>query len=148
MDVITTILKAAKVAKVSGALLVAICSHESQGFTVNYTPQDKGSPSYSFCQIKERTAVQMGFRGRAEDLNRTEVGAKFAARYLKYQEKRYGDSWLHQTAAYNSGTYNPSNKVVGCPRNLAYIKLVKSKLPSELQGRLECGGTEVAERGF
>ena len=53
MDVTTIILNAAKVAKVSGALLLAICSHESNNFTMNYAHNDKGSPSFGSCQLKE-----------------------------------------------------------------------------------------------
>ena len=144
MEVTTIILNAAKVAKVSGTLLLAICSHESNNFTMNYAPHDHGSPSYGQCQVKFGTSQMLGFKGKAEELNDPATNALWAARYLKYQQTRYGeDDWVMLTSAYNAGSYLPSAKVVGCPRNLKYIRLVKKKLPLEYQNKLDCGKTEI-----
>lgn len=140
---ISIILNAAKAAKVSGVLLLAICSHESANFTLNYAPHDHGSPSYGSCQVKADTAWALGFSGKVEDLNKPEVNAKYAALYLAYQqdryEKEYGENWVVLTAAYNAGTYHPSSKVVGCPKNLKYINFVKNHLPEEYKNKLTCG---------
>jgi len=144
MEVTTIILNAAKVAKVSGTLLLAICSHESNNFTMNYVPHDHGSPSYGQCQVKKNTAELLGFKGKPEDLMNPETNIKYAALYLAYQQNRYGeDDWVMLTSAYNAGSYLPSAKVVGCPRNLKYVRLVKKKLPLEYQNRLDCGKTEI-----
>ena len=119
------ILNAAKIAGVSGQLLLAICNHESMNFKFNYSPIDKKSPSYGYCQLKYETAVQMGFNGKSEDLLKTTINAKYSAKYLKYQLDRYQGNVLKSVAAYNSGTYFESKKNPGCPKNLEYVKKVK-----------------------
>lgn len=139
MDIVTTILSAAKSVGVSGSLMLAVCSHESGNFTFDYAPHDNGSPSYGVCQLKLNSARQLGFKGQANELKKPIVSAKYAALYLKYQQGRYGQDWVKLTAAYNAGSYLPSDKVVGCPRNLKYIKLVQKKLPQTLQHKLRCG---------
>ena len=139
MDIVTTILSAAKVAKVSGILLLAICSHESNGFTMNYSPNDKGSPSYGVCQIKESTAKMLGFRGKPQDLNNSKTNARYAALYLKYEQTRYGEAdWCVLTASYNSGSYLESREP-GYPRNLRYVRMVQEKLPEDFRDKLSCG---------
>lgn len=138
------ILAAAKAAKVSGALLLAICTHES-GLTNAYVLHDGGSPSIGVCQIKESTAKMMGFKGQWQDLMNPSVNAKWAAKYLSYQIDRYGDDWCKLVAAYNAGTYSESKKVPGKPRNLKYVLMVQEKLEKELQHRLTCGKSEDTE---
>lgn len=130
---------AAKAAKVSAVLLYSICSHESRGFTLDYSIYDNGSPSYSVCQVKSETAKMLGFKGSPTELRNAYIGAKYAALYLKYQQDRYGDDWVKLTASYNSGSYNPSNKVRGCPRNLKYLRSVQEELPDYLKYKLNCG---------
>lgn len=139
MDVINIILSAAKVAHVSGALLLAVCSHESNNFTMNYAHNDRGSPSFGSCQLKENSARQMGFKGVAKELMNPWVNAKYAALYLKYEQKRYGNDWVKLVASYNAGSYRESEIVPGCPKNLRYVNLVKKKLPSKLKSKLNCG---------
>jgi soluble lytic murein transglycosylase-like protein len=138
MTYLSIIANAAKAAKVSAILLAAVCAHESRDFTLDYAMYDNGSPSYSVCQVKEDTARMLGFKGNAMKLRNPYVGIKYAALYLAYQQQRYGDDWVKLTAAYNSGSYNPSNKVKGCPRNLKYLKSVKEELPDYLRYRLDC----------
>jgi len=137
MNYVSIILLAAKKAGVSGSLLLAICTHES-GLKNVLVPHDGGSPTYGICQVKYDTAKMMGFEGKAKDLMVPETNAKWAAQYLKFQKKRYDGDWMKSTAAYNSGTYNPSMKVVGCPRNLAYIQYVQKKLKDDLKPKLDC----------
>jgi soluble lytic murein transglycosylase-like protein len=134
----TIILMAAKAAKVSGALLLAVCTHES-GLNNVYVPHDGGSPTYGVCQIKYDTAVGVGYKGDPKGLMDPKTNAKFAARYLKFQESRYNGDFVKMAAAYNAGTYNESKKVPGCPRNLAYIKNVQKQLEDNLQFNLSCG---------
>jgi soluble lytic murein transglycosylase-like protein len=145
MDAVSIILSTAKTVGVSGSLLLAICSHESQRFKMNYNPADKGSPSYGYCQIKKETAFMLGFKGKANELNNPRTNAYWAARYLKYQQKNYGNDWVKLVSSYNAGSFNPSNKVVGCPRNLKYLKLVQKELPEHLKGKLDCGEDQLAE---
>lgn len=132
------ILAAAKAVKVSGALLLAICTQESN-LTNAMVLHDGGSPSYGVCQLKYETAKMVGFKGRKQDLMDVKTNATFAAKYLAYQQTRYGDDWHKITAAYNAGSYNPSSKIVGCPRNLRYVKAVKDKLDESYHTRMACG---------
>ena len=145
MEIVSIILNAAKMAKVSGVLLLAICNHESNGFTMNYSAYDHGSPSYGACQVKESTARMLGFKGKTKDLMNPAVNAKYAALYLQYEQGRYGeDDWCILTSSYNAGSYNESSKFPGYPRNLKYVRLVQKKLPEDFKDRLSCGNIEVA----
>jgi soluble lytic murein transglycosylase-like protein len=139
MDVTSIILNAARAVHVSGTLLLAVCSHESNNFTMNYSAHDKGSPSYGSCQLKEATARQMGFTGKDKDLMNPWINAKYAALYLKYQQNRYGEDWVKLVASYNGGIFRESDIVPGCPRNLRYVNLVRKKLPIKFQNKLNCG---------
>lgn len=142
----TIILAAAKIAKVPGVLLLAICAHESADFSLHYNPNDKGTPSYGVCQVKEDTAKMFGFTGKPELLNNPKMSAKYAARYLKYQIARYGEEdWCKLASAYNAGTYSESKRHPGKPRNFKYIKHVQKKLAEELQIKLSCESTRLAE---
>lgn len=133
------ILEAAKVVHVSGVLLMGICSHESGNFKYNYVQKDHGSPSYGVCQIKENSARQMGFKGTTEELMHSKINIKYAAKYLKYEQDRYGeDGWIYLVSAYNAGSYI-ENKRTGCPKNMRYIRLVQKKLPEPFRYKLNCG---------
>lgn len=152
------ILAAAKSIGVPGALLLAICTHESN-LTNVMVPQDNGSPSYGLCQIKEETANQLGFEGKPTGpmqesdaipgtmapsgmpvgLMLPKVNAKYAAKYLKMQLDRYEGDWCKATAAYNAGKYNPSKVLPGKPRNLMYIKRVVLHLDERHKDFLICG---------
>lgn len=131
------ILAAAKAAKVSGALLLAICTHETNLTNVTVY-HDGGSPSYGVCQVKYETAKQMGFKGKADDLINPFVNAKWAARYVKYQTERYGDDWCKIAAAYNAGSFNESKWYKGRPRNLKYVRLVQKEIDETLKHKLSC----------
>lgn len=132
------ILNAAKAAKVAGALLLAICTQESN-LTNAYVLHDGGSPSIGVCQLKYDTAKMLGFKGSAIQLMDVKTNAHYAAKYLAYQQTRYGNDWHKLAASYNAGSYNPSNKVKGCPRNLAYVKAVKDKLDDLYHPLMACG---------
>lgn len=138
MTISTIILAAAKAVGVPGALLLAICTHESNLENV-IVADDGGSPSIGVCQMKQATAESMGFVGTQTDLLKPKTNAKYAAKYLKKQLDRYDGDWCKATAAYNSGTYNPSKKAPGKPRNLKYIKSVVLKLDDKHKDYLICG---------
>lgn len=144
MNYVSIILLAAKKAGVNGSLLLAICTHES-GLNNVLVPHDGGSPTYGICQIKYDTAKMIGFTGQAKELMVPATNAKWAAEYLKFQKNRYDGDWMKSTAAYNSGTYNPSLKMIGCPRNLQYIRYVQKKLDDSLKSKLECVKIESEE---
>lgn len=133
------IINTAKTVGVPGDLLLAICRNESGDFRYNYNGYDRGSPSFGPCQVKKKTAQKLGFRGTNAHLMEPEINVYWAAKFLRYQQDRYGDDWVKLTASYNSGSYHPSKKVLGCPRNLGYVKKVQKWLPVNLQGMLNCG---------
>lgn len=138
MPYVTIILLAAKKAGVSGALLLAICSHESNLINVE-VPHDGGSPSYGICQVKLGTAQMLGYTGTGKGLMDPKENAKWAANYVKWQKERYDYDWCKVTAAYNAGTYNESKVLPGYPRNLKYVRKVQKRLEIDLQSKLSCG---------
>lgn len=140
----TLILSIAKSIGVPGVLLLAICTHES-GLKNVKVADDNGSPSYGVCQIKAETAEMLGFTGKGDELMVVKKNVKYAAMYLKYQLERYDGNWCQATAAYNAGTYNPSNKVPGKPRNLKYVKRIKLLLGNNHKDFLICGARKVEE---
>ena len=142
MDYVSIILSAAKTAKVSGTLLLAICSHESNNFTQTFVQYDGGSPSHGICMVKESTARFLGYKGTTKNLHNPSINAKYSALYLKYQLDRYEGDTCKATAAYNAGKFNESKKYPGKPRNLKYIKRVQEKLPDGHQKLLSCEDTQ------
>jgi len=135
MDFITIILKAAKSVKISGPILLAICSHESG--LQNIAIQDHGSPTYGICGVKYETATMLGYQGIPENLMNPETNAYYAASYLKYQYKRYGN-WCQAISAFNAGRYNESKIFPGHPRNLKYVKNIQKRLNENLKKITSC----------
>lgn len=146
------ILSAAKAAHISGAILVAVCAHES-GLKNIMVRHDGNSPTYGICMIKYETAAMLGYHGAADGLMNPKTNAKFAALYLKYQFERY-QNWCKAIAAYNAGRYNESRREPGHPRNIKYVLNVGKKLNKQFQKTISCdtvnsGDTDVAENnGF
>jgi soluble lytic murein transglycosylase-like protein len=140
----TIILAAAKVIGIPGSLLLAICTHES-GLRNVEAPHDHGSPSYGLCQVKLDTAKILGFTGEGSGLMDPETNAKYAAMYLKYQLDRYQGDWCSATAAFNAGSYLPSTKSPGKPKNFKYVKKVTLLLDKEHKDFLVCGPRKVEE---
>ena len=126
MNYVQIILHAAKMAKVSGFVLLAICTQETKLQNIVHK-NDGGSHSYGICQVKMDTAKMLGYEGPEEDLNSPEINAKWAANYLRYQQLRYGDM-CKAVAAYNAGRYNESKVMPGYPRNLKYVNSVNKIL--------------------
>lgn len=139
MTYYSIIFSAAKAAKISGILLIAICLHESNDFMYDYTQYDHGTPSYSVCQIKESTARMLGFKGKTEELRNQIVAIKYSALYVKYQQDRYGEDWCKITSAYNAGTFIESKKSPGKPKNMGYVRKVQKKLAEDIRDKLSCG---------
>lgn len=136
MDYTSIIFLAAKKIGVSGALLLAICTNET-GLNNNVHYNDGKSHSFGICQVKQPTAKMMGYEITSDDLMNPEVNAEVAASYLKYQVERYNGNICKGTAAYNSGSYNPSDKSIGHPRNLKYIRKVQKLLSPDLRYKLQ-----------
>lgn len=62
-----------------------------------------GGDSLGICQIKLSTAREMGFKGSAKQLMSPSTNIKYAAKFLKYQLKRYGNNTERAVIAYNRG---------------------------------------------
>lgn len=135
MNFVQIILSAAKSVKISGAILVAICSHETR--LQNIMIQDNGSPTYGICQVKLATASMLGYQGSPEGLMDPETNAHYAALYLKFQHDRY-KNWCKAIAAYNAGRFNESQIIPGHPRNLKYLRRVQSLLEYKIRKTTSC----------
>lgn len=144
MNFVQIILKAAKSVKISGAILVAICSHES-GLKNVVVAHDGGSPTYGICMVKKNTAQMFGYKGDDQGLMDPETNAKYAALYLKYQHNRY-KNWCRSIAAYNAGRYNESKVLPGYPRNLKYVRNVQKKLDKNLRKITSCDINTLEDR--
>ena len=138
------IAETAKNIGVPGSLLLAICSHET-GLTHKIKYNDGRSNTYGMCQIKHETAKMLGFKGSEKDLMNPKNNAKYAAKYLKYQLKRYNYNWCKSTLAYNAGSYliNIKNNK---PKNLIYVNKVSLFLNQKEKRYLECEERKVASK--
>ena len=136
MQYVQTILQAAKLAKVSGLVLLAICTHET-GLKNVIVHRDGNTSSYGICMVKAETAAFLKFKGKPEDLLNPKINAKYAALYLKYQQERYGN-YCKSTSAYNSGTYHESAVKPGYPKNLKYVLGVRDKMNKHFQNLIDC----------
>lgn len=136
MDYLSAITLAAKKVGVSFPLLLAICSHESGGFRFKHNPDDRGSPSFGACQVKEATAIQVGYKLTHKQLGEPKKNAMIAAKYLRWQLDQYDNNYCQAVAAYNSGTYHESKKKPGYPRNFKYVQAVKDLIEDENERNL------------
>lgn len=135
MDIITILTTAAKVAGISPALLIAVCTVET-GLKNVHNLQDGGSASLGICQVKSGTARNLGViygdskmsKWTDEDLKNPEKNAKAAATYLKWQTERYGDGVCQLAASYNAGSVFESKKEPGHPKNYVYVRSVASNM--------------------
>lgn len=98
----TAILLAALIVGIDPELLSAVCYVESGHKVDAYVHNDGGSPSYGQCQIKMDTAKDMGFNGTKAQLMSPGTNALYAAKYLRYQHKRYG-LWSSAVISFNAG---------------------------------------------
>jgi hypothetical protein len=114
--------RAAEKVGVPPELLSAICYAESNHRPNAFVYSDGTGTNHAFgaCQVLLETAREMGFKDdRCENDFRYRkqerkwkycklfgyyTNAYYAAKYLKRQLKRYENSWIHATAAYNTGS--------------------------------------------
>lgn len=134
---------AAKAAKTSGFILLAICTHETRLNNITVF-NDGGTPTYGICQVKYDTAHMLGYEGKPEGLLDPKENAKWAANYLRYQQVRYGN-WCRAVAAYNAGRYNESKIMPGYPRNLKYVNQVKKISTERFTCDINSTGSKYAQ---
>lgn len=123
MSFVNVITSIATGLKISPALLLAVCSAESDLRNVTNW-NDGGSPSYGICQVKLTTARMFNKHITASQLLQPEINIKIAGNYLRYQLRRYKQNKRRAVAAYNSGTLRMSK---GQIRNKAYVDKVMSR---------------------
>lgn len=107
-------------------LLESICYKESNLNVKAINLFDGKTHSYGVCQVKLETAKFMGFKGDGKALQDPETNITYAAKYLKYQHRRYG-SWIKAIGAYNRGSVkancsNYSHGVLDIWMNKEYLK--------------------------
>lgn len=135
MDILTIVIMAAKKVGIAPVLLVAVCHTETNLKNI-HNLNDNGSPSYGICQVKMETVEWMAkfykdkkmAKWTDKDLKIPTKNAEAAAKYLKYQLKRYDQNWCAAIAAYNAGSALESKVVPGKPQNYTYVKRVKSRI--------------------
>lgn len=85
-------------------LLESVCTVESQLNSHIIRYNDGGEDSLGLCQVKLSTARHMKFTYTREELLRDPVkNMQVAARFIKYQHKRYNGSYMMAIKAYNRG---------------------------------------------
>lgn len=112
MDAVTIILTFALVShnvSLPTGLLSAVCYVESKHKVDAMHLDDGNSNSVGICQIKLSTARWLGFKGTEADLKNPKTNIHYAAKYLKYQLKRYGNDINKAISAYNAGSFKKSN---------------------------------------
>lgn len=83
-------------------LLKSLCYVESKHKINAIHRDDGGADSLGVCQIKLKTAKEMGFKGTAKQLMIPSNNVKYAAKFLSHQFKRYGKI-NKAVIAYNKG---------------------------------------------
>jgi soluble lytic murein transglycosylase-like protein len=118
-------------AGVDANLLSAVCFVESGHKPSAYVAMDGRTPSYGLCQIKLGTAKHMGYRGTAKGLMDPYTNALYAAKYLRWQYRRY-KNWDMAISGYNAG-----RAIRG---NAGYVNKVKAHHKGRTYGSQKVAG--------
>jgi soluble lytic murein transglycosylase-like protein len=103
MDLTAIFLTVSTVYGLPNGLLSDLCYVESTHRPHVIVMDTNGYESIGLCQVQYRTAQWLGFKGKKEELLKPDVNAQWAAAYLAYQYKRYGN-WVMAIKAYNAGS--------------------------------------------
>lgn len=113
---------AAKLAGVSGHLMIALCTHESG--LKNVVVQDDGDgPTYGICQVKLETARHMdevynlNTKATIKRIMNPFINAFYSAKYLKFQLEQNNGDVLAALDSYNKGHL--------VSRNSKYVRYIK-----------------------
>lgn len=119
---IAVVTTAAKAASVPPALLLAICTVESNLNPHALNVHDGGSASYGLCQLKVATAKQFDSKATPEMLLDPKHNARIAALYLRFSMNRYYTTQC-AVASYNAGSCRRNDN--GAIRNIRYVRKVE-----------------------
>lgn len=100
-------------------LLDAVCYVESHHNVNAIHHDDGGEDSLGLCQVKLSTARFLGFTGTEKQLMKPEVNAKYAAKYIAYQLKRYNYNTEKAIISYNRGN------AIGLTRTKYSLRVLK-----------------------
>jgi len=121
---IDIIVQAATYYGLNPALLLAICTVESDLRNVVNVKDGSHRSSYGICQIQLRTAKAHYLGVKASDLLNPEINAQIAAKIVRDNLNKYDYDLDCAIAAYNAGS---CRKIDGKPFNYKYVKKVKKK---------------------
>lgn len=134
------------------ALLKAICYSESRLDPYAYLHQDSLAYGHAFgvCQVLYKTAKRFGFEDPKNKCTKSfhnkksriwrncklfgpKTSAKYAAKVLAHQLKRYNSSYTNAIAAYNSGS------IKACPaRGYWFVKIYSHKKKKRISYKKTC----------
>lgn len=97
----------------------SLCYVESKHKVESIAYKDGKTNSYGVCQIKYKTAQQMGFKGTEKELMKPKNNALYAGKFLAYQIKRYNGNIARGVTAYNKG------RSTGDGNSVYYKKVMK-----------------------
>lgn len=121
-SMIAVVTAAAKAAGVPPALLLAICTVESNLNPHAVNVHDGGSASYGLCQLKVATAKQFDGAATPEMLLEAKDNARIAASFLAFSIGRYQTTQC-AVASYNAGSCR--RNASGAIRNIKYVRNVE-----------------------
>lgn len=84
-------------------LLQSVCWIESKHKITAVHKDDGGEDSVGICQLHYSTAKWLGFKGSEKELYDPKINIRYAAKYLKYNLKRYKGNLHKAITAYNRG---------------------------------------------
>lgn len=138
--VVEDIIWAADLVRIPRPLLLTVCWGEGRFRTdARLTHMDGSTLSHGTCQVKLKTAQFMddiynhSTKVTPKTLDNTKINAFYAAKYLKYQLKRYNYNILLAVDAYNKhNAVSENTKYVR--RFLQNFRGLKTRYPTEMEG--------------
>lgn len=84
-------------------LLSSLCWVESKHDIHAIHKDDGTEDSLGICQLHLSTAREMGYKGTRQQLMQPTTNIRYAAKYLKFQLRRYNNNIAKAVIAYNRG---------------------------------------------
>lgn len=110
-------------------LLASVCFIESSHKIDAVHEHDGVGNSVGICQIKLNTAAWLGYKGNEKDLMKPSVNIYWAAKYLKYQLKRYHGNVSKALIGYNKGNAKGLDKTEYSEKVITQWRMVRYEFP-------------------